>query len=73
MATGHNLIPTSVLVNKATLEGKISMLNFYIGHDERVWSMCWHPESKTLASCSADKTIKIWNYEDNVFNCAVSL
>ncbi|KAJ3412009.1 hypothetical protein HDV05_001390 [Chytridiales sp. JEL 0842] len=30
------------------------------GHNERVWSVSWHPKSMLLASCSGDKSIRIW-------------
>lgn len=33
------------------------------GHRGRVWSVCWHPQGVTLASCGEDKTITIWGLE----------
>lgn len=30
------------------------------GHTERVWHCAWSPSGTELATCSADKTIKIW-------------
>lgn len=34
------------------------------GHSDRVWSLAWNPvtagSSGMLASCSGDKTVRIW-------------
>jgi WD40 repeat protein len=30
------------------------------GHDDRVWMVAWHPSGQVLASCSGDKTVRIW-------------
>ncbi|KAI8803607.1 WD40-repeat-containing domain protein [Cladochytrium replicatum] len=30
------------------------------GHTETVWQVSWSPTSHTLASCSTDKTIRLW-------------
>jgi len=30
------------------------------GHNERVWEIAWSPTGNLLASCSGDKTIRIW-------------
>ena len=31
------------------------------GHSDRVWSLSWHPDGSMLASCSGDKTVRIWS------------
>jgi len=31
------------------------------GHSDAVYSLAWSPDSKTLASASSDKTIKLWD------------
>jgi len=30
------------------------------GHTDRVWQVCWDHTGRTLASCSADKTVCLW-------------
>lgn len=32
-----------------------------IGHEARVWNVSWHPEGKILATCGADKSIRLWS------------
>lgn len=31
------------------------------GHTEPVWHAAWHPNGRLLATCSSDKTIKLWS------------
>jgi WD40 repeat protein len=33
------------------------------GHTDRVWSVAWSPSGKAIASCSGDKTVRIWARE----------
>ena len=35
-----------------------------IGHQDTVMGICYSPDGKTIASCSSDKTIKLWNSEN---------
>ncbi|KAJ3052476.1 hypothetical protein HK097_006210 [Rhizophlyctis rosea] len=30
------------------------------GHTDRAWQVCWHPTSPILASCSGDKSVRLW-------------
>ncbi|CAM8979147.1 unnamed protein product [Rhodiola kirilowii] len=47
------------------------------GHTDRVWSVTWSPvaASPTFASCSGDKTVRIWQMDSNtgLFHCKVVL
>ncbi|KAL0910730.1 hypothetical protein M5K25_018813 [Dendrobium thyrsiflorum] len=49
------------------------------GHADRVWSLAWNPATgagglpPTLASCSGDKTARIWQQGPSGFwNCTVT-
>jgi WD40 repeat protein len=35
------------------------------GHLDRVWLISWHPKKLELASCSGDKTVRIWKPDEN--------
>ncbi|RXG54605.1 putative cytosolic iron-sulfur protein assembly protein CIAO1-like protein [Armadillidium vulgare] len=43
------------------------------GHNDKVWHVAWHPNGKTLASCSSDKTIRIWAKEGEKWVCKTVL
>ncbi|KAG8810320.1 Cytosolic iron-sulfur protein assembly protein [Serendipita sp. 399] len=32
------------------------------GHSDRVWAVAWNPVQRLIASCSADKTVRMWSY-----------
>lgn len=36
------------------------------GHKDRVWGLAWNPSNPTrLASCSGDKTVRIWDFDSH--------
>ena len=43
---------------------KLELVGTLSGHEDRVWCVAWGPKGNLLASCGADKTIRIWAKED---------
>jgi WD40 repeat protein len=37
------------------------------GHEDRAWHVAWNIRKPLLASCSADKTVRLYSYADNIF------
>jgi len=52
-------------------KGSIELLDTLQGHDDRVWFLTWNPQVPTcIASCSGDKTVRLWNTSDlNKWKC----
>lgn len=42
----------------------LSDLIFYSGHTGCAWAVAWNPVKPLLASCSADKSVRLYNYQD---------
>ena len=37
------------------------------GHEDRTWHVAWNPTKPLLASCSADKTVRLYSYANDDF------
>lgn len=35
------------------------------GHTDRAWTVAWNPEKPLLASCSADKSVRLYSYRSS--------
>ncbi|OBZ77715.1 putative cytosolic iron-sulfur protein assembly protein 1 [Grifola frondosa] len=44
------------------LPARIELIAELQGHDDRAWHVAWNPIRPILASCSADKTVRLYNY-----------
>ncbi|KMS98140.1 hypothetical protein BVRB_4g095270 [Beta vulgaris subsp. vulgaris] len=51
--------------------GELEHLQTLEGHTDRVWGLAWNPtNTNLLASCSGDKTVRIWEQSfSGSFNC----
>ncbi|TFK20648.1 WD40 repeat-like protein [Coprinopsis marcescibilis] len=61
------------------LKNQIAEVATLEGHTDRVWNLAWNPKHPLLASCSADKTVRMYTYnrpsaaaEDGFARSAVS-
>ncbi|XP_037078542.1 probable cytosolic iron-sulfur protein assembly protein CIAO1 [Pollicipes pollicipes] len=43
------------------------------GHTDRVWQVAWDPTGRTLASCSADRSVRLWAADAAGWKCATVL
>jgi WD40 repeat protein len=41
---------------------KVSTIAELPGHEDRAWAVAWNPAKTILASCSADKTVRLYSY-----------
>jgi len=44
------------------LLGEIQLVAELPGHTDRAWAVAWNPAKALLASCSADKSVRLYNY-----------
>ncbi|KAG6329960.1 hypothetical protein ID866_9131 [Astraeus odoratus] len=44
------------------LEFDLQLVSELPGHEERAWQVAWNPTKPLLASCSADKTVRLYSY-----------
>lgn len=53
---------------------KISAAAELAGHEERAWAVAWNPVKPILASCSADKSVRLYSYStgpDGELKCSL--
>ncbi|KAF9256729.1 WD40 repeat-like protein [Marasmius fiardii PR-910] len=48
----------------STLSYTIDNVAELAGHDDRAWHVAWNPSKPLLASCSADKSVKLYSYSN---------
>lgn len=39
---------------------KVALVGSFVGHKSWILGIAWHPDASRFATCSADKTVKIW-------------
>ncbi|KAF7331714.1 putative cytosolic iron-sulfur protein assembly protein 1 [Mycena kentingensis (nom. inval.)] len=44
---------------------RIDAVQALVGHSERAWNAAWNPDKPLLATCSADKTVRMYSYTDS--------
>ncbi|KAG9011680.1 Cytosolic iron-sulfur protein assembly protein, partial [Tulasnella sp. JGI-2019a] len=42
---------------------RLHLLTTLTGHEDRVWQVQWNPTQSIIASCSADKTVRLYKYK----------
>ncbi|KAF8841983.1 WD40 repeat-like protein [Paxillus ammoniavirescens] len=47
---------------EVNLESQLQLMAELPGHDERAWQVAWNPTKPLIASCSADKTVRLYSY-----------
>ncbi|XP_065667150.1 probable cytosolic iron-sulfur protein assembly protein CIAO1 homolog [Hydra vulgaris] len=54
------------------VEMSFNLIQSLDSHQDRVWCVSWNPKGNLLASCSSDRTIKIWGKEGGIWICKSS-
>ena len=57
----------------ADVSGTLENVASLEGHDGTAWCVAWNPSGTILASCSADKKIRLWGKEDGKWICKTIL
>eukprot|EP00041_Stephanoeca_diplocostata_P029748 m.886024 g.886024 ORF g.886024 m.886024 type:complete len:422 (-) comp23623_c1_seq8:2438-3703(-) len=62
------------IAGRSTMSCTIEEIEELRGHSARVWDAQWNPTGTLLATCSGDKTIKIWGQNiDGKWECKTTL
>jgi cytosolic iron-sulfur protein assembly protein CIAO1 len=51
------------------MTANLSLVQSLTGHEERVWHASWSPDGNYIASCSEDRTARIWAMRSKGFEC----
>lgn len=51
------------------LQSRLECVCTLEGHEDRVWCVRWSPSGALLASCSGDKSVRIWGREGDKWVC----
>ncbi|NET41957.1 AAA-like domain-containing protein [Okeania sp. SIO2B3] len=55
-----------------TDDGKYQELNYLQGHEDRVFGVTFSPDGETIATASADNTVKLWSRQGNLLQTLTS-
>lgn len=67
-------MPSEVMEKEKGPLGHIELQATLEGHQDRVWLVTWNPKEPTIiASCSGDKTVRLWQRVGNGWKCTHAL
>lgn len=55
------------------MAAKLELLAELSGHTDRAWAVAWSPDGTQLASCSGDRTVRIWARDPASGWCCTSI